>query len=206
MFKWHIGVTCLNFNSSSIELLLTLYLTVSVEAKWLWAPNKYEPRLFYGQQKHSKLHVFSQLYAMNIFIFVVNKRERENATLCVVWKCCWETSSKYLTMCKFSASLRWLQGEWMGESERAIYSGWFENPPTWKIYGRLRSDLLEMRWLSLPRSVFIWIATWAYNAPSLKHGSTSCGTQLLNRTVHFLQVWRHRHKLFIKNKNHLLLP
>lgn len=48
-------------------------------------------------------------------------------------------------MCKFSASLRWLQGEWMGESERAIYSGWFENPPTWKIYGRLRSDLLEMR-------------------------------------------------------------
>lgn len=67
-----------------MELLLTLYLTVSVEAKWLRAPNKYEPRLFYGQQKHSKLHVFSQLYAMNIFIFVVNKRKRERMRLSVL--------------------------------------------------------------------------------------------------------------------------
>lgn len=76
-----------------------------------------------------------------------------NKSLCVSFEFNFrKTSSKYLTMCKFSAWLKLLQSRrpWTVP----------KNPPTWKIYGRLRSDLLKMRWLCLffPLSLSISLA------------------------------------------------
>lgn len=89
-------------------------------------------------------HTYSLLSCVCVCVYL-------NKSLCVSFQFNFrKTSSKYLTMCKFSAWLKMLQSRrpWTVP----------KNPPTWKIYDRLRSDLLKMRWLCLSFSFSLSLA------------------------------------------------